>query len=81
MRDTIETITSLSDRFGIEVVFGAPDKDEYLKIVEALAQEKGLSLDSENLYLLAERFALLKSGRSPRTARQFITSMLAKAQE
>ena len=78
IRDTLETITSLSDRFGIEVVFSAPDKDEYLKIVEALAAEKGLGFDPEALEILAERFALLKSGRSPRTARQFILSMMAK---
>ncbi|MPN00459.1 hypothetical protein SDC9_147654 [bioreactor metagenome] len=78
IKDTIETITSLSDRFGIEVVFGAPDKDEYLKIVTELAAEQGIEMDAESLYLLAERFALLKSGRSPRTARQFVTSLLAR---
>lgn len=78
VRDTLETITSLSDRFGIEIVFEAPEKDQYLRIVEALAQESELEIDEDSLYLLAERFALLKGGRSPRTARQFITSLAAK---
>jgi predicted AAA+ superfamily ATPase len=78
VRDTIEAITSLSDRFGIEIVFEAPQRDEYLHIVEALAHESQLVIDAESLLLLAERFALLKGGRSPRTARQFIASLEAK---
>jgi len=78
VRDTIETITSLSDRFGLEVVFGAPDRDEYIRIVEALCEENGIFMDPEDLSLLAERFALLKGGRSPRTAHQFVLSLLAK---
>lgn len=78
VRDTIESITSLSDRFGIELVFGVPDKDEYLQIVEALAQESGIELEQSQLFLEAERFALLRSGRSPRCARQFISSLLSR---
>ncbi|MFQ9128489.1 MAG: DUF815 domain-containing protein [Butyricicoccaceae bacterium] len=30
VRDTLETVTSLSDRFGLEITFSVPDKDEYL---------------------------------------------------
>ena len=39
VRDTLETVTSLSDRFGLEITFSVPDKDEYLYIVEQLAKE------------------------------------------
>ncbi len=46
-----------------------PDKDEYLYIVEQLAKENDLNLDIDELHLLAERFALRRNGRSPRTAR------------
>jgi hypothetical protein len=76
IRDTLETITSLSDRFGLEITFSVPDKDEYLSIVHQLADEYGLKMPAEELSLLAERFALRRNGRSPRTARQFISHQL-----
>ena len=78
VRDTLETVTSLSDRFGLEITFSVPDKDEYLYIVDQLAAESGLTLGEEELHLLAERFALRRNGRSPRTARQFISQQLAE---
>ena len=78
VRDTLETVTSLSDRFGLEITFSVPDKDEYLYIVEQLADESGRKLDRDELHLLAERFALRRNGRSPRTARQFISQQLAE---
>ena len=56
VRDTLETVTSLSDRFGLEITFSVPDKDEYLYIVEQLAKENDLNLDIDELHLLAERF-------------------------
>ena len=78
VRDTLETVTSLSDRFGLEITFSVPNKDEYLYIVEQLAKENDLNLDTDELHLLAERFALRRNGRSPRTARQFISQQLAE---
>lgn len=81
VRDTLETVTSLSDRFGLEITFSVPDKDEYLYIVEQLAAESGIDLPKEQLHLLAERFALRRNGRSPRTARQFISQQLAEQYE
>lgn len=78
LRDTLETATSLSDRFGLEITFSVPDKDEYLYIVDALAAEYGVALPPDELHLLAERFALRRNGRSPRTARQFIRQHLAE---
>ena len=81
VRDSLETVTSLSDRFGLEITFSVPDKDEYLYIVDQLAAESGLTLPAEQLHLLAERFALRRNGRSPRTARQFISQQLAEQYE
>ena len=78
VRDTLETITSLSDRFGLEITFSVPDKDEYLSIIDQLAEEYGLTLPAEQLHLLAERFAIRRNGRSPRTARQFISYQLTQ---
>lgn len=81
VRDTLETITSLSDRFGLEITFSVPDKDEYLSIVDQLAEEYGLQLPTDRLHLLAERFAIRRNGRSPRTARQFISDQLNQNNE
>ncbi len=78
IRDALESSASLSDRFGIEITFQSPDKSEYLYIVSELAKECGISMEEDELFLLAERFAIYKSGRSPRTAKQFIYSMLSK---
>ena len=78
VRDTLETITSLSDRFGLEITFSVPDKDEYLSIIDQLAEEYGLELPVKELHLLAERFAIRRNGRSPRTARQFVSYQLTQ---
>ena len=53
VRDSTETVTSLSDRFGLEIPFSVPDKDEYLYIVDQLATENGSALSGEQLHLLA----------------------------
>lgn len=78
VRDSLETVTSLADRFGLEITFSVPDKEEYLHIVDCLATENNVSLESETLHLLAERFAIRRNGRSPRTAHQFIRGLLAE---
>ncbi len=78
VRDTLETVSSLSDRFGLEITFSVPDKEEYLSIVDALSKEAGIDLPESEVKLLAERFALRRNGRSPRTARQFISQLLAE---
>ena len=53
------------------VSFIRPNKDEYLNIVYDLARQYGLK-NTENLELLAERYALERGGRSGRAARQLI---------
>lgn len=74
-RDTIEETLSLSARFGLTVLFAKPNKDLYLKIVHALAEENGIEITTE-LDIKAEAFALNKGGRSARTAGQFINNVL-----
>ena len=73
-RDNMQETLSLSDRFGLSVYYGNPDKKEYLEIVHSLAEKAGLDIETDELSLLAERFALGKGGRSPRCAKQFIES-------
>jgi predicted AAA+ superfamily ATPase len=71
-QDTIQEKLSLSDRFGITVVFSSPDKYKYLRIVEGIAAQRGLNVDKEYLHKEALKWELWYNGRSPRTARQFI---------
>ncbi len=75
-RDNMQETLSLSDRFGLSVCFGNPDKKEYLDIVFALADKAGIKKAPEELSIEAERFALGRGGRSPRCAKQFIESLL-----
>lgn len=70
--DTIDESLSLSDRFGLMVTFLLPAKDEFLQIVSAIAQDRNIDIDKEKLWDGAERFALMKSGRTPRLAKQYI---------
>ena len=70
--DAIDESMSLSDRFGLFVTFMKPDKQGYLDIVQKLADDKKLDVPEEKLFAAAERFALKRGGRSPRTARQFV---------
>ena len=76
--DTMQEIISLSERFGIQVTFQKPNKETYLGIVRHLAGEKGIQMDTSELDMLAERFALGRGGRSARAATQFIDGLLAK---
>ncbi len=76
-RDTMEEQLSLSDRFGLTVCFSSTGKAEYLSIVRQLAADRKLEIGEEELFALAERWALVKGGRSPRRAKQFIDYVYA----
>jgi len=71
-QDTMQEKLSLSDRFGIRVVFPSPDQRRYLAVVESLAGQRGLTLDPEVLRRRALQWAEWHNGRSGRTARQFV---------
>jgi len=72
-----QDVLSLCDRFGIAVLFSETDRQEYLDIVRALAADENLSVAEDKLISLAERWALMKGGRSPRLARQLIGYLVA----
>lgn len=69
--DSIQEQLSLSDKFGITVLFSTTDKAKYLSIVKQLAADKNLPCD-DNLIEIAERWALSNGGRSPRRAAQIV---------
>ena len=70
VNDSLQEQLSLSDRFGITVMFSSTDRAQYLEIVSSLCRDAGLQAD-ERMLALAERWALVKGGRSPRRAKQF----------
>lgn len=76
VNDTLQETLSLSERFGLVVLFSKPDKKLYLRIVRELAQRMGVTMDASQLELQAEAFALKKGSRSARCAEQFIKSLL-----
>lgn len=72
LNDTMQETMSLAARFGLTITFQKPDRDEYLSIVKALAEEYGIDMAEDELFKKAEAHAIRKNGRSPRTAKQFI---------
>lgn len=74
--DTLQETLSLSERFGLTVLFSKPDKKLYLTIVRELAKRHALAIEEKELELQAEAFALKKGSRSARCAEQFINSLL-----
>ena len=73
--DTIAEQMSLSERFGIRILFDKPNKDTYLKIVKGMMNLRGLKMDEEELAIAAEQYAIRGGGRSARVARQFVDSL------
>ena len=67
---------SLSERFGLTILFSKPAKALYLQIASALVKENGIEMDEKELEIKAEAFALAKGGRSARVAGQFADSLL-----
>ena len=75
VNDTLQETLSLSERFGLTVLFSRPDKKLYLTIVKELAKRYGVTMEEKELELKAEEFALKKGSRSARGAEQFINSL------
>ena len=70
--DTVQQLTSLSDRFGLTITFWRPSRAQYLSIVEHLAAFYDVGANKEELFRQAEIYALERGGRSPRVAKQFL---------
>jgi hypothetical protein len=74
--DSVQEKISLSDRFGITLTYPAPDQNEYLSIVEAIAKRHDIDLPQEELRKRALRWEMSHSGRSGRVAQQFVKHIL-----
>ncbi len=71
--DIVQEQLSLADRFGLTITFINPDREDYLDIVMKICRDRQLGyIDEDRLFASAERWAQLRGGRSPRTAKQFV---------
>lgn len=76
--DTVQEKLSLAYRFGVSIFFIAPDKKEYMNIVDVLAEKYSLDIPKEELFMEANKWELSHGGLSGRTAQQFIDYLLGK---
>jgi protein of hypothetical function DUF815 len=74
--DSINETISLSDRFGLVIHYHTPDQDEYLAIIDHMLAQKGVHLSPEELRIAGLRWEMTHSGRSGRTAQQFVAHYL-----
>ncbi|MDD6255226.1 MAG: ATP-binding protein [Eubacteriales bacterium] len=77
-RDGMEERQSLADRFGLTITFSAPDKKLYEEIVRSVAKKEGVDMDEETLLKEAVKWDARQTGRSGRSARQFVTHIAGK---
>lgn len=76
--DNMQETLSLSERFGISLVFSAPStQKEYLGIVEELLKKSGIKMTDE-IGKAAVVWQMSYGGRSGRCAKQFVASYTAK---
>ncbi len=74
--DTVQEKLSLSNRFGVTIYFGSPEKKEFDEIVRVLAKREGIGIDEETLVAEAQKWEMSHGGLSGRTAQQFIDHLL-----
>lgn len=78
INDAKQEKTSLSSRFGVKILFMHPDRQNYLDIVDGLAEQYGLMMERNELHQKALTWEIRHGGFSGRTAKQFINAMLGK---
>ncbi len=71
-----QEILALSDRFGLKVWFQMPTQEEYLDIVRGLAKQYKITLPEEELVQQALTWERWNNVRSPRSAQQFVRSLV-----
>jgi uncharacterized protein len=76
--ETIQEKTSLAERFGLRIPYTQLNRNQFLTMVEELAQLKGIHRDSDWLRAEAVKWEMRHSSRTPRTALQFLASLPAE---
>jgi predicted AAA+ superfamily ATPase len=80
LQDFIQEMTSLSDRFGLTLIYENLDQKEYFSMVKAMAEKEGLSIEEEQLIHDARIYAMRHGKMSGRVANQFIKQVKLDAQ-
>lgn len=70
--DSIEEKLSLADRFGVQIYYGKPTREEFHHIIEVLAIREKIMIDFDVLHSEANKWEVRHGGVSGRSARQFI---------
>lgn len=73
--DTVAEKLSLVARFGLTIFYPSPGQEQYLEIVRRLAARKGIKMPDDELCRRALQWQMRGSGKSGRTATQFIDSL------
>jgi len=76
--ETIDEKLALSDRFGLVLGFYSFDQRTYLSIVDHYAKKADLRTPAHEVREAALRWALRRSSRSGRTARQFVDDLAGR---
>lgn len=76
--DSINETISLSDRFGLIINYIEPNQQEYLAIIDHFLRQEGIEMEPEELRIEGNRWYMNHSGRSGRTARQFVTHYIGQ---
>lgn len=77
VNDQMQETLSLSERFGISLVFSAPNQKEYLNIVSEMLKKYDIEMNAD-IEKKAVVWQMNYGGRSARCAKQFVTSYVAK---
>lgn len=77
LNDTMQELSSLSDRFGLVITFVRPDRELYQAVVKSYLTAYGIQYDGEAARR-AEAYALQCGGRSPRVARHFAEFLVSQ---
>lgn len=74
--DQIQETLSLSERFGISLVFSAPGQKEFLNIVASMLEKHGIEINAE-IEKKAIVWQMNYGGRNGRCAKQFVASYVS----
>ena len=77
VNDQMQETLSLSERFGISLVFSAPTQKESLNIVSEMLKKHGIEMNGD-IEKQAIVWQMNYGGRSARCAKQFVTSYISK---
>lgn len=75
--DQLQETLSLSERFGISLVFSAPTQKEYLALVGAMLKKHNIEMNGD-IEKEAVVWQMNYGGKSARCAKQFVTSYVSK---